>query len=71
MVEFTDLIGKTIVKVDLPIMHNKDTGEEYDDRPYLQLTMSDGTEFVLIAQYKEWTGKSIDEYRRVIAIGKN
>lgn len=56
------LIGKKIIKAEIKGI------EDCDDKPYLYLTMDDGTVFNIIAEYDNYTGKSNDEYPRFIII---
>jgi len=56
------LIGKTIVRAKILGIKN------CDDKPYLVLTMDDGSKFKIIANYGRYTGNSEDEYPRFISI---
>ena len=66
------LVGKTIVKAKikkLPIStRSYDKGKEYDDKPILELEMSDGSKFIILACYGGYTGKSEDEYPAFITM---
>jgi hypothetical protein len=59
-----ELIGKKIVKAEIKGI------ESCDDKPYLFLTMDDGSIFKIIAEYGRYTGNSQDEYPRFIKIKK-
>lgn len=50
------LIGKTIVNAEYVGML------DYDDKPWLYLTFSDGSEFLVESNYGGYTGNSADEY---------
>ena len=62
MKKLTKLIGKKIVEARIEGIKN------CDDKPFLVLKMSDGTEFRICAYYGFYTGKSHDEYPRFIKI---
>lgn len=62
MMQFKDLIGKTITAATVKKLAN------YDDTGFLQLQFSDGTEAVIVGSYGGYTGKSADEYPTYIKI---
>lgn len=57
------LTGKTIKEAKIIGL-----GKDYDDKPILRLTMRDNSVFDIIADYLSYTGKSEDEYPRVIKV---
>ena len=62
MQKLKDIIGKKIIKA-------KRRGiPGYDDKPYIDLTFDDGSKVTFISRYLGYTGKSEDEYPRVIQI---
>ena len=61
----TELIGKTIIDI-----KEDKISEEYDDKPYLYLIMSDGTRYRIVSGYGGYTGNSEDEYPRFIDVQK-
>ena len=65
MIRISSLEGKTILKA-----HKKNISKEYDDEPFLFLTMTDGSVFRITADYGGYTGKSEDGYPRCINIEK-
>lgn len=58
------LEGKTIMSA----VYKK--AVEYDDSGFLELNMSDGTSFIVVASYGGYTGESIDEYPTDINVRK-
>jgi len=56
------LIGKRIIKTEIKGI------EGFDDMPYLFLTMEDGSIFKITSYYDRYTGKSNDEYQRLIKV---
>ncbi len=42
----------------------------YDDMPFLTLYFTDGSSVVIEANYGGYSGRSEDEYRRYIEVGK-
>jgi hypothetical protein len=67
--ELECLIGKTIktAKFSKIQVEGKD-GEYYDDEPYLDLEMTDGSKIRIISYYGGYASHSEDEYPRFIAI---
>ena len=66
--KLSDLKGKTIEKASIK-GYDKSEGE-YDDKPFLFLTMTDGTVYRVEATYGGYTGYSKDEYPCLIKIKK-
>lgn len=60
----SDLVGKTIASATYM------KKPQYDDRPFLRLRFTDGTECYLSGGYGGFTGSSEDEYPMFIAIAK-
>jgi hypothetical protein len=54
--EFKDLVGKTIVSAKQKILNG------FDDKGYLELKFSDGSEAIIIAVYGDYTGNSVEAY---------
>ena len=63
-----ELIGKTIKSAKIKKLPKDDFGSEYDDKPILELEMTDGSTFEIISDYGGYTGNSQDEYPRFIRI---
>lgn len=61
--EKNELIGKTIKSASILGIKG------YDDKPYLLLEFTDGTEVKIIATYGGYTGNSEDEYPCFILVG--
>jgi hypothetical protein len=81
-----NLIGKTIIRAEIRKLKKEDSEfyesyeqeeiEGWDDVPILELETSDGSIFIIEADYGGYTGGSYDEYPRFITIkqkkyGKN
>lgn len=69
------LIGKTITKAEIIKLYKTESSSyteeeivQWDDKPILRLTMSDGSIFEVVADYGGYTGNSHDEYPRVIYV---
>lgn len=60
--KFKDLIGKTITEATVKQLAKS------DDKGFLQLKFSDGSEAIIIACYESYTGNSEDEYPTCIYI---
>jgi hypothetical protein len=56
------LIGKTIAAVEF--MRKPD----YDDRAWMVISFTDGTQTCVVASYGGWTAKSEDEYPAFVGI---
>ena len=62
MSEHKQLEGKKIIKAEIKGI------EECDDKPFLFLTMEDGSVYKITSYYGMYTGKSDDEYPRFIKV---
>ncbi len=60
MKKYKDLINKTISNINLR-KHSK-----FDDKCYLDIDFTDGTSICIVSDYGEWTGKSVDEYQKLM-----
>lgn len=60
--EFKNLIGKTITDATVKRLAN------HDDKGFLELKFSDGTEAVIVSSYGDYTGLSEAEYPTCIGI---
>lgn len=58
------MIGKTIASVEFRRL------KKYNDIPYLDIFFTDGTKITISSDYAGYTGKSQDEYKRLIIAGE-
>ncbi len=66
-----ELEGKTILRAKIMKLDDLDSfGDIPDDITLLELNMSDGSVFNIIADYGDFTGGSLGEYPRLIRIEK-
>lgn len=61
----SELAGKTIKSAAI-----KKISEEYDDEPYLDIEMTDGSVYRVTSYYGGYTGNSDDEYPAFIGLSK-